>query len=178
MDLSFRDKQLIKQFKRGQNEALAVIYDRYVGLLLKVADGLTNNPDTAEDIVHDVFVKFAQSAETLKLQGSLKAYLITCVTNRARDRWRKLTPAIEPGEASTNAGPQQKAMQRETRHRIHQALAKLPDQQREVIILRLQANMKFHEIARMLSVSINTVQSRYRYGIEKLKHLLNGELKP
>ena len=66
----------------------------------------------------------------------------------------------------------------ETQHRIHQALAKLPDQQREVIILRLRAEMKFHEIARMLSVSINTVQSRYRYGIEKLKYLLNGELEP
>ena len=57
------------------------------------------------------------------------------------------------------------------------ALTKVPPPQREVIIMRLQGGMKFREIAHFQNVSINTVQGRYRYGLEKLRSVFNGEMK-
>lgn len=173
------DKLLISQFKRGSAQALAAIYDKYVGLLVKVAGGLLNERSTAEDIVHDTFVKFAQSVGTLTIQGSLKAYLITCVTNRARDILRKrILPVAESCEqAVILSSPQQAAMQRETGQLIRQTLAALPDEQRQAVVLHVQADLTFREIAEMLGISENTAQSRCRYGIEKLRHLLNGKLK-
>ena len=60
--------------------------------------------------------------------------------------------------------------------RLKQAVADLPDEQREVVLLRLTADMKFRDIAKLQQVSINTVQGRYRYGIDKLRSVLNGEV--
>ncbi|UCE48345.1 MAG: hypothetical protein JSW47_22445, partial [Phycisphaerales bacterium] len=73
------DRILIWRFKRGSREALQRIYEKYVVYLVTLATALLNDVGTAEDIVHDVFVSFAQSAERLRLEGSLKAYLATCV---------------------------------------------------------------------------------------------------
>jgi RNA polymerase sigma-70 factor (ECF subfamily) len=68
-------------------------------------------------------------------------------------------------------------MSAEETQRISYAMAKLPYEQREVIILHLQAGMRFNAIAKSLDVSINTIQSRYRYGLDKLQSVLNGEVK-
>jgi len=56
--------------------------------------------------------------------------------------------------------------------RIFEAMSKLPTEQRDVVSLHIHGNMKFREIAEQLDLSINTVQSRYRYGIEKLRTFL------
>ncbi|MBC8470995.1 MAG: hypothetical protein H8D56_16105 [Planctomycetes bacterium] len=63
----------------------------------------------------------------------------------------------------------------ELRH-VHQVLYELPDEQRIVITLHLRGNLKFKQIAKLQGLSINTVQSRYRYSLEKLRILLNGEV--
>ena len=174
------DRHLIRQFKRGSPEALAAIYDKYVGLLVKVAGGMLNDRPSAEDIVHDTFVKLAQSAKTLAIQGSLKAYLVTCVTKRVRDQFRKkVLPVSNASEKAVSINdPEQIMMHHETGQMIRQALAALPDEQRDVIVLRVQADLTFREIAEMLGIPENTAQSRCCYGMEKLKHLLNGELEP
>jgi RNA polymerase sigma-70 factor (ECF subfamily) len=55
------------------------------------------------------------------------------------------------------------------------ALAELPQEQQEIVLLRIRGDLSFREIANLQNVSINTVQSRYRYGMEKLRSILNGE---
>ena len=60
--------------------------------------------------------------------------------------------------------------------RLSQALAELPYEQREVIVLKIKQEMKLKEIAELQGVSIGTVHGRYRYGMEKLRALLNGEI--
>ena len=79
------DKLLIYRFKQDHNGALRQIYDKYKVELLKLAVVLTGNVDKAEDVVHDVFVRFAQSAERIRITGSLRNYLITSVINRVRN---------------------------------------------------------------------------------------------
>ena len=66
------DKLLVWKFKHGSNDALCRIYEKYKDNLLRLASGLLNDRTAAEDIVHDCFVAFAQSAEKVKLSGSLK----------------------------------------------------------------------------------------------------------
>ncbi|GAI83961.1 unnamed protein product, partial [marine sediment metagenome] len=82
------DKLLIWRFKYGSRDALCRIYEKYEDDMLTLAISLLNDVSTAEDVVHDVFVSFAESAEKLKLNGSLKGYLATCVANLARDKIR------------------------------------------------------------------------------------------
>ena len=60
--------------------------------------------------------------------------------------------------------------------RLSEVVAQLPEEQREVVLLRLTADMKFRDIAKLQQVSINTVQGRYRYGLDHLRSMLNGEV--
>jgi RNA polymerase sigma-70 factor (ECF subfamily) len=175
------DKLLIRKLKKGSNEALCRIYEKYEEHLLASAISLLYDVGSAEDVVHDVFVSFAQSADSLKLNGNLKGYLTRCVVNLARDkiraskRRRLVTNNTNPSELDLQQ-PSHTAMQDEELDRLSQAMGSLPYEQREIIVLHLRGEMTFKAIARSQGVSINTVCSRYRYGLDKLRSLLNGEV--
>jgi len=175
------DKLLIWRFKCGSSEALCRIYKKYKNDLLKLASALLNDTNAAEDVVQDCFVSFAQSADGIKASGNLKSYLATCVANRARNRLRarQRQKTAEPDEAesaeSNAERPEQWIIYSEQLRRLNGALCQLPYEQREAISLHAQAGMKFKAIAELRDVSINTVQSRYRYGLDKLRSILANE---
>ena len=176
------DKLLIFRFKQGNREALRQIYDKYKVELLKLAVVLIGNRNTAEDIVHDVFIKFAESANRIKLTGSLKNYLVTSVINRVRNYLRDCNRHREADLEGTDLltsserGPHQWAVLSERLTLLSRAMRELPYQQREVISLRMEMDMTFRRIAAMQNVSVNTAKGRYRYGITKLRSLLNSEV--
>jgi len=175
------DRWLILRFKRGSTDALCRIYEKYERAMLAVAFGLLNDHSAAEDVVHDVFVAFAQSARRLSSAGSLRSYLTTCTANLARDRCRAIrrqARCLDGAQATSRDAPSPlgEVLRDEQLRRLSDALSQLPYEQREIVILHLKANMTFAAIARAQGESINTVQSRYRYGIEKLRSIFNGEL--
>ena len=175
------DKILVFRFNRGSRDALRKIYEKYKDDLLGLAVALLNDTSLAEDVVHDVFVAFAQSAETFNLTGSLKSYLSTCVANRARDRNRnlcRLDPTLEADDeiSSDIVAPEQSIILSEESQQLIDLLSKLPYDQCEVVVLHLHHGLKFRQIAKLQSVSINTIQSRYRYGLDKLRSILDGEV--
>jgi len=176
------DKLLIWKFKRGRREAVRRIYDKYHGHLLKLAIVLTSDPDTAEDIVQDVFTRFAQSANRFGLSGSLRSYLIAStlngVRNHRRTNRRRHLQNLDKAEnvPATTRRPDQWAVLSEHLERLSGAMACLPYEQREVITLRMEANMTLRQIAGVQKTSISTVNARYRYGIEKLRSSLNSEV--
>jgi RNA polymerase sigma factor (sigma-70 family) len=174
------DRLLIRRFKVGDRAALARIYEKYKDILLKIAIGLLNQRSVAEDVVHDEFVFLARSCDKLKLNGNLKSYLATCVANRARNINKQQTRTARAGETQSSTDtsePERWIMHNEELDKLNIALAQLPYEQREVVILHLQGGMRFKMIAKSQNVSINTVQSRYRYGLDKLRSLLNSEVK-
>ncbi len=175
------DKIFVFRFNRGSKEALRSIYEKYKGDLVGLAITLLNEGSLAEDVVHDVFVSFAKSVGTFNLTGSLKGYLSTCVANRARDINRSMYQSNSPLKAADEmssdvAGPERSAIDNEESQQLIDFLSKLPYDQREVVILRLHHGLKFRQIAKLRSVSINTVQSRYQYGLDKLRSILDGEV--
>ena len=175
------DKLLLWKFKRGSREALEKIYDKYETYLITVATALLNNTHDAEDVLHDFFISFVKSADRIKLKGSLKAYMATCVANLARNKVkRRLLEPVALGE-DNHAEPETSrvellAIQKEETVILNRAMSQLPFEQREIIVLHLQGNMKFTEIAKIRNTSVNTIRSRYRYGLEKLRTLLNSEV--
>lgn len=177
------DKLLVWKFKHGSNDALCRIYEKYKDNLLRLASGLLNDRTAAEDIVHDCFVSFAKSADRLNLRGNLKSYLSTCVVNRVRSwhssRRRHKTTNLDRAEAviSDIKRPEQWIIENEKLKRLNNAFSQLPYEQREAISLHLQGGMKFKEIARSQDVPTSTIQSRYRYGLDRLRSILDSEAK-
>jgi len=175
------DDQLLKwKFKRGSDEALTLIYEKYLDSMLTLAIGLLNDAAAAEDVVQDVFVAFAQSRRSFQMWGSLSGYLATSVVNRARDyrrqRRRHMGSSAERRAATEPPGPDQAVILTEQAKLLADAVAQLSEEQREVVLLRLKADMKFRDIAQLQQTSINTVLSRYRYGLERLRSMLDGEV--
>ena len=174
------DERLIRRLRRGDKEALRRVYEKYKDKLLTMAAGMLNDAGTAEDILHDVFVSFAGGIKKFHLYGSLQNYLITCVINRVRDRFRrKQYEVIEIRRVrpigADEPEPQQSATFNEQSQALAEALARIPFEQREVIVMHIKGGMRFREIAVMQGVSISTVQGRYRYGLEKLRSILDLE---
>ena len=176
------DRVLIWKFKCGSGDALRRIYQKYKKDLLRLATIILNDVSDAEDIVHDVFVSFAQSADTLKLGGNLKSYLLTCVANRARNKNRanqhRQTVALDEAEpvVSDAKQPDQWLICSEELRQWSDTMARLPFEQREVVVLHLRAGMTFRQIAKLQGISVNTIKGRYRYGLDKLRSILNGEV--
>lgn len=172
-----KDSRLVHRLSHADPDALRQIYHRYKDCLLTVAMALLADPDAAEDCVHDVFVHFAQAPADMRARRNLRGYLMRCVANRAKNliKRRQLQPgrqADEQGYAGEQECPDGRLIVSEESMLIFEAMSRLPDEQREVVTLHIHGQMKFREIAQLLDISINTVQSRYRYGIEKLRTIL------
>ncbi|MBU1259661.1 MAG: sigma-70 family RNA polymerase sigma factor [Planctomycetes bacterium] len=177
----FEDKWLLWKLKQGRSEALCSIYKKYKNNMLALAVALSNNKTISEDIVHDCFVSFAQSAGRLQLRNSLRSYLLTSIANRVRNLGRdKIKSALDVEDMEivgpSSNQPERLAISNERIRKINSALIQLPYEQQEVIILHFQSELTFKEIAESQSVSVNTIQSQYRYGIDKLRSILDGEV--
>ena len=172
-----KDGFLVLQCKRGNKEALCRIYEKYKRDLLILAIALLNEKSAAEDVLHDVFTVFIEGIETFKLTGGLKSYLAVCTANRARN--------INRAKQSKNSGlneaqkvtsdlkqPHESIVCNEQLRQLSDAMAKLPFEQRETILLHLQSGIRFRVIADLQGISVNTIKSRYRYGLDKLRSML------
>jgi len=174
------DKVLFWRFKNGDKDALRLIYEKYKDDMRTIACSLLHDTHTAEDILHDVFVSFAERVEQIEIRTSLKNYLITCLLNRVRDSFRKEKSRLVDSDhvcsmSSNSVCPDKLLVDNERTQLLANALASIPFKQRETIILRLKGEMNFRKIAKFQNTSISTVQVRYRCGLKKLRAILNGK---
>ncbi len=176
------DRQLLRQLRRGHAEILRCVYETYKDSMLALAITLSRDPSAAEDVVHDVFVAFAKLAPTLRLSSSLRSYLLTAVANRVRSLKRRRHDCVDlmdNGDIRDDAtlDPANRVMTAELLERVDTAIGELAYEQRETIVLHLQTGLPFREIARVQAVSMGTVLSRYRYGLNRLRRSVDREAK-
>ena len=176
------DKLLVWKLRNGREDGLVRTYGKYKNYLLKIAYALLGDGEQVEDAVQDVFVALAESSHRLRLDGNLKGYLVRCLINRVQNiqKARGSRPTLPLSEIEEPCSPGEKPDQwvvlDDEQKRAHRALSELPESQRVVIALHVHGGLRFRQIARLQKTSINTIQSRYRYGLEKLRFLLNGEV--
>jgi RNA polymerase sigma-70 factor (ECF subfamily) len=134
---------------------------------------------TAEDITHDVFLRFLERAGTLNpVNVAIRPYLVTMCANRARDTLRRSTALSAGGTVegcldSRAISPLESSLVTEESQTIASCVARLPIVQREVLALHIHGDKTFREIAESSRESINTIQSRYRYAITALRRMLS-----
>jgi len=171
---------LVAGLRAGDPEAFKQVYLRYKDDVLALASVMLGRQDGSLDLLHDVFIGLARTARNLAPDSNLKGYLLTAAANRARDCLagrRSLTASMETvaGLTSDDADdPTRTAVQKEESERLKQQLASLPQEQRLIIALHIYGGLSFKEIASQEKISENTAQSRYRYGLEKLRRQFTG----
>jgi RNA polymerase sigma factor (sigma-70 family) len=177
------EKVLIWQFNHGRPEVLHDIYEKYKTDLLTLATALLSDLPAGEDVVHDVFISLLRSSGKIKLTGSLKGYLATCVVNATRNvrRAQRRRPNVNLDQVKPIAGqsnrPDDAAVFHEQRSRLKQALVQLPCQQREALVLRIYGQMRFRDIAKQQGISATAALYRYRHALDSLRSMLNSEVR-
>ena len=153
---------------------LADVYDAHAPRLYRYALMILADPSNAEDAVQQTFAKLASMGPRISQLASLDSYLRTAVRNecyrilsraRARRQIHKQSFLTLRTTAQTKNNKDQHQV-------VEHVLRSLPAQQREIIHLKLYEDMTFQQIGQTLDLSINTVASRYRYALEKLRRLL------
>ena len=175
------DKLLIWRLNRGSKDALCRIYEKYRDDLVRITAGLVNDVSAAEDIVQDIFLTLVYSAGKHEIRKNLKGYLTSCVINRIRNLHRTKAAKdsvnlneVEPAMSNIKT-PDECVINNEDFQQLYKAIARLPYEQKETVLLHIQGKMKFREIAKLQNVSVKTALSRYNYGLNKLRSLLNSE---
>ena len=167
--------QLQRALAAGDPHAFEVLYDRFAARLYRAALGMLGRTEDAEDALQEVFTAVVRSRKILAEVEDLSAYLYVAlrraVSRVARRRRRQPANSSEAvaaaTDSSTNSGS---APARD--ERLDRALESLPPRQREVIAMKIDGELTFAQIAQVLGISPNTVASRYRYALEKLRALL------
>jgi RNA polymerase sigma-70 factor, ECF subfamily len=142
-------------------------YDEHGPALLAYACALLRDPSAAEDALHQVFLNVLRGRAAI--DGDAKAYLFRAVRNTALNHIRGQTREVELQDGGLWLESPDGS--KETAVALQSALRTLPDEQREVVVLKIWGQLTFDEAAAVIGVSPNTAASRYRYGLEKLREV-------
>jgi RNA polymerase sigma factor (sigma-70 family) len=178
------DNELIRLFMDGDLSALEVLVLRHKDKIHTSILFLVKDKYLAEDIFQEVFIRIIDTLRSGRYtdEGKFLPWAMRIAHNLCVDHFRKVkrTPTIKTGDDRdifevlnfTEAGADIKMMKRQSHDRVREMLDRLPEDQREVIILRHYADMSFKEIASLTNCSINTALGRMRYGLINLRKMM------
>ena len=174
MDTLPADDPIQAALARDDPTAVEMMWHRYAGDLLAFLQAMLCSKHDAEDVLQAVFVRIVRQRRRLAKARRLDAYIFQIARREAFTflRRRQRRPTTGPGDEPWLLATDANNTQNDLSDRLQAALAGLPAKQREVIVLKTYREKTFAEIGRLLGVSQNTIASRYRYGLEKLKALL------
>jgi RNA polymerase sigma factor (sigma-70 family) len=178
------DHELIHSFRDGDLQALEALVIRHKDKLYTSILFLVKDKYLAEDIFQDVLIKIIDTIRGGRYteEGKFLPWAMRIAHNLCVDHFRKVkrTPAIKTSDDRdifevinfTEEGADVKIMKRQSHDRVRRMLDLLPEDQREVIILRHYADLSFKEIASLTNCSINTALGRMRYGLINLRKMM------
>jgi RNA polymerase sigma-70 factor (ECF subfamily) len=173
------DGDLIARVGEGDSGAFEILYRRYSRPVFALALRRLGDRGRAEDAVQETFASIWRSAGSYRRErGPGAPWLYAVARNAIVDRRRALGPVpMEPvDEASSDAGPDERAEASWTAWRVHRALAELPDQERTLIELAYWGGLSQSEIAEFVGIPLGTVKTRTRSALSRLADALDGEL--
>ena len=180
------------RFQAGDRAAFAALVTRHKKAFYNFVLRLVRSPSAAEDLVQDVFVKVVQSAADFKHESKFSTWAYTIARNICIDHLRKMSlrqhPSLDQARGDSPDGPtlldrtadahpsasaERTAIGAQVAQRIVRCVEELPQEQREVFLLREVGNLPFKDIAQITGVPENTVKSRMRYALERLQESLS-----
>jgi RNA polymerase sigma-70 factor (ECF subfamily) len=186
------DEVLMMRFQAGDKAAFAALVKKHKTPIYNFILRLVRSSSAAEDLVQDVFVKVVQSAVDFKHESRFSTWAYAIARNICIDHLRKMSfrnhASLDQAQGDAQEGPTllertadvhpSAAVERsvigvEMGKRIARSVEELPQEQREVFLLREVANLPFKDIAVITGVPENTVKSRMRYALERLQENLS-----
>ena len=181
---NFTDADLVKSYINGSEIALETLVNRHKLQIFNFINSKINDRDTSEDIFQDTFIKVIRTLRNglYNEEGKFLPWIMRIAHNLVIDHFRKSNriPTIENKEefdifqfvSDTAPNAENILIEDQILKDIQKLIQELPDDQKEVLIMRLYRDMSFKEIAENTKVSINTALGRMRYAIINLRKLI------
>lgn len=175
------DEALMRAWAGGDVQAFEQLYARHRGPLYRFLLRHTRDGALADEIFQDTWQRVIGARANWTPEAAFSAWLFRIAHNRLGDHWRALKhrPAA-PVDADLRAArvpdpttPERELSEFEQRRRLQRAIEDLPDEQRETVLLRLEQELSLEEIGQVTGVGRETVKSRLRYAMDKLRARLN-----
>ena len=179
------DEELVSLFMNGNNSAFDILLKRYEGKVFSYLLYSVKNQEQAEDLFQDVFVKMVVRLKNGQYEenGKFSSWMMRIVHNHLIDHYRTApTEKIISNDESevdlfnnpciaVNENREQEMIDQQTLQEVKDLIALLPDNQREVLLMRVYDDLSFKEIALKTNCSINTALGRMRYAVLNLRHM-------
>ena len=183
------DEALMFRYQKGEVRAFEILLTRHRRAIYNFILRSVNSRDRAEDLMQETFLRVIKGAAGYQKQAKFTTWLFTiarnlCVDHSRRQKHRKAASLDQPLGSSADGGrdrtmldtvegremrSDRQVINQQLNERMQRAIATLPDDQREVFLMRELQNMPFKEIGEVVGVPENTVKSRMRYALEKLR---------
>ena len=168
------DVVLVRRMADGDEMALALLYDRYSGLVFSVAKRVLGDPSAAEEILQDIFYRAWRTASTFdSSRGSMAGWLLVAARNRAIDRLRRgrnsATDSIKEDFVSPAINLETRAAQNLMLSKVKKAITDLPEVQRTACEMAYFEGLTHAEIAERTGEPLGTVKTRLRAALGSLK---------
>lgn len=186
------DAQLLARFKKGDNSAFVILINRYRIRLFNYIYRLVGNKTVAEDLFQDTIIRILNAVSNYQEQGKFSNWVFGIANNltidylRKKERQKSIFVNNEMANSEINIidtfpdigfTPQDFVEHKELQQILADAINQLPVEQRQVLLMREEANIPFKEIANILNCSINTVLGRMRYALLNLRKIINDQFK-
>ncbi len=177
-----QDHIWIKSFLAGNNKGFDILYKKYEKPLFSYILRYTHNQQTAEDVFQKTWIKVIKGLEKYEEQGSFGSWLFGIAHNNCIDHFRNNSKkevddnlsvkGMDRLENKIAINPEKKLIKEEGLDQLKRAIEELPDEQKQVVLFRLYAELSFKEIAERLECSINTVLGRMHYAVKNLRKIV------
>lgn len=169
------DEDLMMEWAAGKMEAFELLYARHRTPLYRYVLRQAGDEATANDLYQGSWEKIIRARKTYRPQAPFRAWMYRVAHNHVMDHFRRRRPetGLETGllESGT-AGPEEELRLDKRESDLRDAVARLPEKQKDAILLKLDAGLDLQSIADVLGVNRETAKSRLRYAVARLKHLL------
>jgi RNA polymerase sigma-70 factor, ECF subfamily len=172
------EANLIQRWQRGERAAFEELVRAWEGPLGRFLQRMVGSTETAQDLLQELFLRVYLNAGKFRDQGEFKPWLYRIALNLARDHARKqarqMATRIDFAAevASKSPSSDDELSLREESEQVRQALSELPEQLREVVVLRHYEDLSFEAMARMLEVPATTLKSRFQVAMKRLEQQL------
>ena len=171
------DEELMQAYGAGDTGAFELLYSRHRGPLFRFMARQVRDHGAAEELYQDVWQRVITARARYQPDARFSTWLFQIAHNRLADHWRAQQhrpPA--PADAdermlreADGQTPERQLSAFEERRRLQLALEELPDEQKEVVLLRLEQELSLEQIGQITGVGRETVKSRLRYALDKLR---------
>lgn len=178
--MNIEDYILIRRIQSGNPEALETLVRKHYQNIYQFCVRRCNG-DTAlaADLTQDTFLKLIEHIQQYRLTGKFINFLLTIAVNTCNNHFKKKSPDIVDMDTlsavPSNLNVSEEVLRQEDAKIMQQAIDRLPDMQKEVVILRFYHDRKLKEIAAITGVSLPTAKFRLKQGLDKLKRYLDKE---